>query len=257
MKRRITNISAVGIIYPEYDPSQIFIEMKDDGHPIKLVRHQLCPIGGNWIGDAAKNDRNPLATFRRELHEELSFDHPMRNSVELAQMGMAKAASFAPTPSNEVTPTVVDIFLLNQLKETIRDSARPFGDYLNTVPREALDAADPANKRDGFTSLASYWTVGLNELAWDRLCKLQKKFGNLSNESITMVTSLDEILRTNTKTAFGHDRVLRQFWLNMEFHQAAQLPLVPGLESVPQGRPLNSYDEYLQLYDVAKMPPPF
>lgn len=254
MKTLITNIAAVGIIYRATNPTEIFLEMKDDGHPIKLVRRQLCPIGGNWIGDVAKNDASPLATFRRELNEELSFDRPMRNTEEYSLLGIADAKICAPTPSNEVEITAWDLQTLRQLKRMISSSARPFGDFLNTVSKSAMDATDPDNTRDGFTSLVSYYTIGLDENDWWRLSELQSKFGNLSNESITMMTSLDDIIRTETKTAFAHDRVLRQFWLNLELHKASQLPLVPGLESVPVGKPFNSYAEYLERYEVAKKP---
>ncbi len=254
MKTPITNISAVGIIYRASNPSQIFIEVKDDGHPIKLVRRQLCPIGGNWIGEAAKEDSNTFATFQRELNEELSFDRPIRNAEELALMGMAEAATFAPTPLSGVEITTQNIQDLNQLKETIRRSAVGFGDFLNTVPKSAMDAVDPTNKRDSFTTLASYYTVGLGENDWHRLHMLQKKFGNLSNESITTVTSLDEIIRTKTRTAFGHDRVLQIFWRLAGFEDAKRLPLVPGLMSEIMGMPFYSYDEYLEQYDVAKKP---
>ena len=256
-KIKITNIAAVGIIYRAFRPDQIFLEMKDGGHPIKLVRHQLCFIGGNWIGEAAKQDGNTLATFRRELNEELSFERQIRNSAELTQMGMAEAATFAPTPSSGVLVTYEDHWNLKYLKNTICRSAVAFGDYMNTVPKSALDAADPGNTRDGFTSLASYWTIGLNEDDWHALRALQKKFGNLSSESITMVTSLDEIVRTGTNTAFAHDRVLRRFFLANDLVDANFLPLVPGLKSVPAGMPLPSYTAYLERYDVERTPPPF
>ena len=170
MKRRITNISAVGIIYPEYDPSQIFIEMKDDGHPIKLVRRQLCPIGGNWIGSQAAHDQNTFATFERKLREELSLTRFTRDSGELAQMDLAEAQKFAPTPVNKVEATNFDLPGLENLKDTMVRNAYAFGDYLNTVPKSALDAADPSNKRDGFTTLTSYWTIYLRANDWENLC---------------------------------------------------------------------------------------
>lgn len=258
MKTKITNISSVGIIYRAGNPSNIFIEVKDDGHPIKLVRRQLCPIGGNWIGKAAARDINTFMTFARELDEELSFDRPVRNSVELAQMDMAVDQTFAPTPIKGVEATKDDRLTLQHLKDAILVSAVAFGDYLNTVPKAALDAADPANKRDGFTTLVSYWLVRLVEDDWRRLCSLQSKFGNLSNESLALVTSLDEIIQTNTKTAFAHDRVLQEFFYQFGYTNAEQFPLVPGLESVrKRTSPFSSYAEYLDHYDVAKMPPPF
>ena len=70
MKTSVSNMSAVGIIYPSFNPGLLFLEIKDDGHPVKLVRRQLCPIGGNWIGEAGRQDTNPFATYLRELEEE-------------------------------------------------------------------------------------------------------------------------------------------------------------------------------------------
>ena len=158
-KIHVLNIAGVGIIYRASNPRELFIEVKDDGHPIKLVRRQLCFIGGNWIGETAKGDRKPLDTFRRELGEELSFDRPIRNSVELALLGLANIKEFAPTPNPSAEATEQDIADLNDLKRVMTNSAIPFGDFLNTIPKAALDSADSENKRDGFTTLASYWEI--------------------------------------------------------------------------------------------------
>jgi len=254
MKKSVTNISAVGIIFRAANPAEIFIEMKDDGHPIKLVRRQLCPIGGNWIGKGAVNDTNTLSTFRRELGEELSFEHPVRDSIELNLMGMSSTEHFEPVPQTSVEITDVDRERLNRLKDAIIKSAMPFGDYLNTVTKLALDSADSENKRDGFTTLSSYFVVSLSEDSWEILLGLQKKFNNLSNESLTMVTSLDEIIRTKTKTAFSHDGALKDFFLNHGLSVAKDLPTVSGCYSEKVGLPLSSYEAYLEQYEVAKKP---
>ena len=253
-KTRISNVASVGIIFNATNPSQIFIEMKDGGHPIKLVRGQLCPIGGNWIGEAAKADRNTRDTFLREVDEELSFERPIRDSIELALLGQAGITNFTPTPAPTVKPTARERQDLEYIKAVIKTSAFEFGDYLDTVSKDALDAADPENKRDGFTTLASYWQVPLERDQWQVLTRLQKKFGNLSNESITLVTSLDEIVRTGTKTAFGHDGVLKLFFQLRGYVAAQYFPLVAGVKSVFAGPPLATYEAYLEKYDVAKKP---
>ena len=173
-------------------------------------------------------------------------------------MDLAEAQKFAPTPVNKVEATNFDLPGLENLKDTMVRNAYAFGDYLNTVPKSALDAADPSNKRDGFTTLTSYWTIHLRANDWENLCAFQRKFGNLSNEAVTMITSLNEIVRTNTKTAFSHDMVLRNFFRSFNYELAEELSLVPGLESVKvASSPFHSYAEYLERYDVAKMPPPF
>lgn len=253
-KIRVNNICGVGIIYRKKNPSEIFIEIKDDGYPQKLMRRKLCTIGGNWIGEQAKADRNPHCTYERELREELSFSRPIRNSVELALLGQADVQTFIPTPCTEI-PTADDTALLEKIREAILSKAKPFGDFLNTVPKSALDAADPENKRDGYTALASYYESGLDEKTWSDLCGLQKKFGNLSNESVTLITTLEEITRTNTKTAFGHGRALKSFFLQHGLEIAMDFPLLgDGVEGVWAGKPLFSYNEYLKRYDVLKKP---
>lgn len=250
----VTHIAAVGIIFPAHDPTYLFLEIKDDGHPIKLVRRQLCFIGGTWIGDNAKQDSNTFDTFRRELGEELSFERPVRDSIELNHLGLSDVECFAPIPQPTVTVTPVDREKLDYLKKIIVEYAIPFGDFMNVISKNALDGADPTNKRDGFTALVSYWAVPLQEDVWGSLLELQRKFGNLSNESITLVTSLDEIIRTNTKISFGHDRVLKKFFLDFGLRGAQNLPLVPGISVQAVGMPLPTYQDYLAKFDVAKTP---
>ncbi|MDD2731748.1 MAG: hypothetical protein PHI53_00970 [Candidatus Pacebacteria bacterium] len=254
MKKRIANISSVGIIFRAANPAEIFIEVKDDTHPIKLVRRQLCPIGGNWIGDNAKNDRDTFDTFKREVEEEISFDRPIRDSVELNLLGASEANAFVPAPASDIKAQPEDSETLSQIKKVIFSSAAAFGDFLNTVTRAALYAADPDNEREGFTTLASYWMVSLREDIWKDLRRLQKRFKNLSNESITLFTSLGQIICNNIKVAFAHDRVLQRFFLAHGLRGADNMPLVPGLKSEGVGMPLQSYQEYLKRYEVAKKP---
>ncbi len=253
-KIQVTNISSVGIIFREANPAELFIELKDDGHPMKLVRRQLCPIGGNWIGENAKKDTDTFETYKRELREELSFERPMRNSVELDLLGLADTKTFAPVYRQDVEVCEEDKVLLANIKNLILWDAEPWGDFLNHIPRSALNAADPENKRDGFTTLTSYYTTGLAEGAWGILCHLQDKYKNLSNESVTMVTTIDEIVRAKTHTAFAHDRVLSGFFQFKGVRSAERMPLVPGLSSIKMGMPLATYADYLNKYDVAKKP---
>jgi hypothetical protein len=253
VKQQVTSIASVGIIFRASNPAQIFLEVKDDGHPIMLVRRQLCFIGGNWIGEGAKGDGNTLGTFKRELKEEICFERPMRDSVELNLLGQGGVEKFVPTPiTTEATPA--DKINLKRLKGIIGGSAVPFGDFVNTVEKAAFDAADPGNKLEGISALVSYWTVALSEDDWKGLLGLQMKFGNLSAESLTIITSLEEIIGTGTKTAFGHDRVLREFFLCRGLNMAKNLPLVPNIRSEKVGVPLPAYEDYLARYEVVKKP---
>lgn len=253
-KISVTGIAAVAIIYRKMDPSQIFIEIKDDGHPIKLVRRQLCFIGGNWIGEDAKTDKGPHETLMREIQEELSLERPARSSHELSLLGISEAITFAPTPVERM-PGNDDVDRLRDLKRTIMGSLEPFGDCMNRITRKALETADPGTSREGFVSLVSYWTCALSESTWRDLSALQERFGNLSNESITLITSLDEIVRTKTKIAFGHDYALKDFFTSKGLGTKVQkLTIVPHITNTPLGAPFQTYDEYLTRYEVAKHP---
>lgn len=253
-KMSVSHMAGACIIFRASNPAHIFLTIKDDSHPIKLARRQLCLIGGNWIGDNAKQDMNTFDTFKRELAEELSFVRPVRDSVKLNLLGLSDVECFAPTSQSIVDVTPRDMEELDHLKRIIVEFATPFGDFMLMISKDALDAADPTNKRDGFTALLSCWAAPLEEDVWGSLLELQRKFGNLSNESLTLVTSLDEIIRTNTKAAFGYDRVLQKFFLDCGLIAAQNLPLVPGISVQEVGMPLPTYADYLERYEVAKKP---
>lgn len=254
-KPRINNISAVAIIFRRSDPSELFIEMKDDGYPMAAFRRQLCFIGGNWIGDGARGDLNPLMTARREISEELSLDRAVRSSEELALLGIVSEVTHYEVARSSHEVTGEDRQLLERLKNEVCEGLAPFGDFVNSVPKSVLDEADPKNTRDGFSSLSSYYQVGIGEQSWEILANLQQAFGNLSNESVTLITSLGKIIETGTKTAFGHDQVLQRFFLSRGFPVAHNLPLVDDITSESAHAPLPSYREYLDRYEILKRPP--
>lgn len=254
-KIRVSNICGVGIIYKQSNPEHIFLEVKDDGYPQKVMQRKMCLIGGNWIGEAARSDVSPEHTFGRELQEELSFERPIRTSLELVQLGVADMQTFPAIPAPEKTPDSVERVRLEYVKSKILYCATHFANFILTVPKSVLDSADPENKREGYTALASYFTCGLDDKTWDMLCELHEKFGNLSNESITLVTSLGEIIETGRMCAFGHDRPLQAFFLQQGLPDALSLPLLPGVSAVWVGEAHPThYEEYLKRYDVVKKP---
>jgi len=231
------------------------MERKTDDHPRKLVRGQLCFLGGNWIGKGAQEDANPLATWRRELSEELTLKRAKRDTHELQLLGHHTSQDLPPTEISGATVTPEDEHQLEALKETMRQAAVHYGEFLNTTPKAAYDAADPENKQAGHTGLTCYFAVPLEDADWEVLCRLQDKFGNLSGDANTVITSLDEIIAKDIKTAWAHDLVLRKFFRDHGFKEAEQLPLVPGMSSVPVGHPpFGTYAEYLNIYDVLKNP---
>ena len=253
-KQCVNNVASVGLIIRKADPSQIFIEVKDDGYPMKAFRRTLCPIGGNWIGEAARYDRSTLNTFHRELREELLLEKHTASTLELKLLGHIPDDNFYNVPTKEQIATEDEVRLLEELKQVMIENCIPFGDYINVVTKEVLDLADPKNESDGFTSLVSYWIVALNEAYWQNLTKLQNRFGNLSNESITVITTLDEIVREGVKIAFGHDRVLQQFFLCYGLELARNIQLIDGIFSQEVGKPMASYKDYLEKYEIKKKP---
>lgn len=244
---RVTNLAAVGIIYPASDPAVLFIERKDSGHPAKLVHGQLCFPGGNWIGDVARGDHGPRETFCREIGEELSTE-------ELVLLGSTDHVSLQTATSiAAVRVRQGDKDDLEAVKTSICATARPWRDYLNTVPKEVLDAANPAKDHRGFVVVVSYFLVPLGDSIWEKLVALQERFGNLSNEAETTIISLREIVATGQKTAFAHDWALRDFF-QLYGLPVAQFPMVEGLTGECVGSPFASYEESLKSYDVQRFP---
>jgi len=253
--RTVNNVSSVGIIFRASDPSQVFLEVKDDGHPIALVRRQLCLIGGNWIGDSAKADKGPLDTFRREVEEELTFDRPTRDTLELRQLGqVAESSVMAPTPRNAVSVSESDQAKLRALKDTVKARAEFFAAGLNGLTKEAMDAVDPNNRRESFIGISFYWAVALSEEEWADLTALQEAHGNLSNESITLVTSLAEICDSGVKGAFGHEAMLQRFFRSRDLSRAEDLPMGHGLQAEFIGNAPMTYAELLQQWNILRHP---
>lgn len=247
-KRSVGNICAVGIIHRAASPGKVFLEFKTPGYTPLFVNH-LCLVGGNWFGEGAKGDMNPLATFRREVEEELSYDHPIQSVVELRQLGNPDAEPYSTEPVTK-PPTEDDRRVLARLIATIRGSATHFGDY---VIRTRAEAFSDGRKNDS-VGLSSYFSCALEEADWQELVHLQRTYGNLSNESITVATSLEEIIREGTRTSWGHDWPLVDFWRSRGL-EVKGYPFFPGTcaERMEHGL-LNTYADYETLYDVAKTP---
>lgn len=251
--KNILNIASVAIVYKASDPSKIFLEIKDNTHPLLLVRNKFCFIGGNWIGKEAISDKGPLDTIRRELKEELTLTKKNVNTKELVELGIATQSEEYQVLS-QAQPSEYDIIMLRELARIISNKLTPFGLYLNTVTSKAILSADPNSTRDGFTSLCCYWKVALNDTHWMHLSYLQDTYKNLSNESISAMLSLEEIIGKNIYGAFCHDKVLKDFFLSMGLTRAHKMKIVPNQKSVYAGPIKETYEEYLKEYNVIKKP---
>lgn len=249
-KFRINNIAAVGIIYNEDDPRQVFLEFKDDGYPITVFRNHLCVIGGNWIGKQAELDRCPRDTFCRELGEELSFEKRIASTIELVELGQEDRPSSYQLKESEITPGPEDTTLLSHLKGVMVERARHFRDYTQYVPKKAF--RDP--RRDDHRGLCSYFEVPLSGHDWSYLTNLQRRFGNLSNESVSLITSLDEIMEIGARGSWGHDQALRAFFKSKGCRfNPDRYPIFPDVYT-GQVSPFPDYEKYLENYDVARRP---
>jgi hypothetical protein len=254
-KMSINNISSVCFVFRAANPRELFLEVKDDGHPIPLVHGQLCPIGGNWIGADAVADKGPLDTIRRELKEELTLDRPMRETGEMVSLGLAdqEIAPQQATPIAEVTIDPLDLEDLEFVKLAISEGLQGCGSGLNTVTAEAMLAANPASTRETFTTLSCYWVVMLDEEPWHKLVALQNKFGNLSCEAVTRIITLKMILAEGLQIAFAHDEMLRTLFQRLGCADAKNIPHVAGTETALTAS-LVRYQDYLERYNIARTP---
>jgi len=253
---QLTNCASVGIIYRASDPSQVFLEIKDAGYPRKVFVGMGCLIGGNWAGEAAKNDLSPIDTFRREVEEELSFENALVDPIELKQLHDVtdlKSLDIGRRRSN-VTPIHLDLYVLKILVKTIKERAAPYRVHIVTVPERVFRRGESKYSKGDVKTLVSYYTIGLAEFEWAFLAALHQKFGNLSNESITLITSLDEIVEMGFQVSWGHDQALRMFFLDHGFEKARKMAMVPGITTRYLGQPANSYKTYLERFKFLVCP---
>lgn len=255
-KTPVNNICAVAVIFSADEPWKVFLERKTSDYPVKVFANMLCLPGGNWVGEAAKADANPLETLRRELFEEFRITvSEEEKKDEMVSLGYVAGADGRDL-QRDTKATTDDIECFETVKNAMLSAITPFADILITVPKTLFDSADPENKRGDTTVLASYFTIGLPKADWDKLVRLQEKYGNLSNESETLVTTVGGMIKEDTKVSWGHDRALYNFFLTQRTgcDYDYNVSLLDGIVTKNLGAPLSSYDEYKELYEIAKQP---
>ena len=199
----VSHFATCWLIYRKSHPDQILLERKFQ-HPDPQVDGRLCTPGGNWFDKGAEEDKGPLETGCRELVEELTFD---RN--ELPYETPFSGAEVTPGDRDDLETVLSQIFAVSL----------PFGAFLNSA------------KGRKYSTLVFYYSAGLDEDAWVKLVRLQEKFRNLSVESLTTITSLDEIVDRGDLSAYGHDRPLQIFFLSGGFEKALEMSLVEGFKT--------------------------
>jgi len=250
----IVSIASVAILYRKTNPGEVFLDIKTPGYPLTAFVGMICPIGGNWIGDQAQADLNPLATWRREFEEEFTITTKVASLAETRLLGDDPKEEFYTTPRNLIIPSRTDLIDFTLLKHNLPLRAEPFGDFLVTVPKSVLDRNAPENRRPGYTALHPYWLVEVFEDEWRALVALHQKFGNLSCESQSVITSLPQIIAEGQLTCCGHDVVMREFFQQMGCANAEGYPMLEGITFEHRGMPLDSYDKYRAEYDITRTP---
>ena len=254
-KQTVGHIAVSGIIYRAANPEEIFIDMKDATYPHVVWRGCLCLIGGNWIGKEARYDTSPLMTFAREVGEELSLDKRVQSTAELVEL------SVHTTPINYVVKgidrkaTREDCESLEYVEQAIIHSARSFGDYISTIPREVFLRGDTTSRQTAIVSLFCVFDVGLNEEMWAMLARLGRDFGNLSCESESRILSVDDIIEKNIIAMAGYDYILQDFFECKGVMRQRVLPMDPAVKVRRASvYPRRSYKSYLRHYFVTKKP---
>lgn len=221
-KTTISHSSSVVIVYNAYDPSQIFGEQKDRGHPDPSAWDAFSFMGGNWDGKEAVGDGSPRGTLVRELHEEFGIPNPDGHPEEAKHL------------------EVVVAWIIENLV--------PFAAFLNVPPVDGTAShKEPA--------LVNVYTCGLDTEPWTMLAALQTKFGDLNTEySSTVITSLEAMVNGKMKAAFGNDRRLQSFWLGLGYDDAKRIPLTEDYVNLFVGPVSSSYKDLLTQYKVLNKP---
>lgn len=255
-KTQVKVIVGSGFAYKVSDPGQIFLDIKTADYPWRIFASRMMFIGGQWIKEAAIHDNNPFATFVREVTEELSFERPRISTEEMRVVCPLVDYDSYVAPGGDVPATLNDEQGLAQVKARLIDPlrVRAFGDYYIRTPERLIQTLQPEYLGGDLTALFSIFTVGLEDDEWDRLAHLQAKFGNLSNESQSVIISIDQVLAGSIAFASGYDQIARDFWISQGFPAAAGIP-IQEIEVVRIGDLLASYVDYLARYDVLNRPP--
>lgn len=244
-----------GIAYKASDPRHVFYDVKTADYPWKIFAGRGMFIGGQWIKENAWLDSNPHVTFIRELMEELSFDKPKISTDEMRVLCPLVEYDSYVAPGAEFVPTIEDERSFLAIKALMIAQAEPFGDFTIRVPESLIQSLQPQYGSGDLTALFSIFCSGLSDEAWGILAELQGRAGNLSNESQSIVTSVDEIIRSGFHLATGYDQILQEFFLSCGIREARRLPTEKRIDVVKIGALLPSYKHYLNRYDVENIPP--
>lgn len=253
-KMKVGHIAVGCVIFRATRPGDIFILVKDATYPHRVWRGCVCLVGGNWMEiGGQRSDLKPLATLRREVFEELSLTKPPQNTDELGETSnVGDSIEYCIKSSNRpVTPQ--DVAELEIIKMAIVLNARPFDDYIVTIPREVFLRGDSESGQEDMRILFCAFEASLTEDVWNILLRLERDFGNICCESESWIVSAEELAKRQIPAIAGHDVVLRQFFESRGVHAGIAIPVdeMVGVERAPV-HPLFSYEDYMRHYEVVK-----
>lgn len=265
-KTKVNNVCVGAWFCQKSNPSNIFVDRKFQ-YPIPAIDGRLAVIGGNWFGLEADNDEKPLGTLVREVSEELSLKHGKASMAEMGKLDNSGVVGEYQTPQGSAEATPEDIALLERIRAAVIANAEFFNAYVITTKDQYFWRADPADeKARGIVSLACYYAVPLEDELWAGLARLQAKFGNLSSESVTVMTFLGEMLaaqRTETDPykrfdfAWAHGWAVKEYFISKGFVGARELELPYYTDAELVVTSVESYADILERFEVAKMPPKY
>lgn len=250
-RRRAENCSSVGIIHREACPGWVFMTTKTPGYPRRAYVGKGLFVGGNWVGPKAASDRTPLGTFIRELREEISFGNPVADPAEMDTLFGAGHLGHEPEPRNIVASNEDEVALA-QIVAAIESCAKPFGAFFQDIRRAVFDSGSPKNKAGDYHGLVHVFQAPLPDNIWFSLVDLQTKYGNLSNESQSVITSIWEIVEKRIQIAWGQDNVLADFFAENGF-DVDDMTMFANTET-DRVAPWESYDDLILKVDVEKIP---
>ncbi len=96
--------------------------------------------------------------------------------------------------------------------ESILSNLLPYRVALVETAAAVLDLM-PGNQKIGFVTRVSYFICPLENDVWQNLETLHCSLDNLSSEGNSCVVTLEEILANSLRTAYGHDQMLRLFFV--------------------------------------------
>jgi len=244
----VNHVGAMSMIYCVDDFRLMILNQKDGEHSISMAKNCLNVVGGSFIGEAAKKDKNPLATVTRHLQFKLSLigERPVDDTV-LKELDLIDVVQNRQNKQNIVDVKSADERELAEIKNRIISNTVPFGDYLLTTPAGVINETKPIKV------IFSYFTSPVDIKDWQALKRLYAKYETLSSVDEVKIVNFQSILDSGQNFAFGHDIAVRNF-LSQGAADLVEMPMVQGVKGEFIGCARDFYQDYFNEFDVLLHP---